>query len=169
MPRKFSPPPRVSDSDIHHGTCVTHVPRCMPGSLTSGFLWSRWREKRFRHSRRMRSTQFCVSGKRPMNVWMNCYTEHGVARNTSLPWRVEWHQNILWMVKCIIGHIHRKSDPSVSCCIIYYVILNRCQTDQVTIFSMKCPPCVTTAMVSGNLHYHWCHTKRSVAPFTNMV
>ena len=24
----------------HYGTCVTHVPRCMPGSLTSGFLWS---------------------------------------------------------------------------------------------------------------------------------
>ena len=22
----FSPPPRVSDPDMHHGTCVTHVP-----------------------------------------------------------------------------------------------------------------------------------------------
>ena len=22
----FSPPPWVSDPDIHHGTCVTHVP-----------------------------------------------------------------------------------------------------------------------------------------------
>ena len=45
----FSTPPRVSDPDIHHGKCVTHVPRCMPGSLTSGFLLSRWREKRSRH------------------------------------------------------------------------------------------------------------------------
>ena len=62
----FSPPPRVSDPDIHHGTCVTHVPWCMPGSLTSGFLWSRWRGKRSRHSRRMRNPQFYVSGKRPM-------------------------------------------------------------------------------------------------------
>ena len=35
MLRRFSPPPRVSDSDMHHGTCVTHVPWCMPGSLTS--------------------------------------------------------------------------------------------------------------------------------------
>ena len=26
MPGTFSPPPRVSDSDRHHGTCVTHVP-----------------------------------------------------------------------------------------------------------------------------------------------
>ena len=43
MPGTFSPPPRVSDSDMHHGTCVTHVPWCMPGSLTSYFLWSRWR------------------------------------------------------------------------------------------------------------------------------
>ena len=30
----FSPPPRVRDPDMHHGTCVTHVPWCMPGSLT---------------------------------------------------------------------------------------------------------------------------------------
>ena len=46
--------------------CVTHVPWCMPGSLTSGFLWSQWREKRSQHSRRMRNPQFYVSGKRPM-------------------------------------------------------------------------------------------------------
>ena len=66
MPGTFSPPPRVSDPDMHHGTCVTHVPWCMPGSLTSGFLWSRWRGKRSRHSRRMRNPQFYISGKRPM-------------------------------------------------------------------------------------------------------
>ena len=66
MPGTFSPPPWVSDSDIHHGTCVTHVPWCMPGSLTSGFLCSRWRGKRSRHSRRMRNPQFCVSRKKPM-------------------------------------------------------------------------------------------------------
>ena len=40
----FSPPPRVSDPDMHHGTCVMQVPWCMLGWLTSGFLWSRWRE-----------------------------------------------------------------------------------------------------------------------------
>ena len=43
----FSPPPRISHPDMHHGTCVTHVPWCMPGSLTSGFLWSRLRGKTF--------------------------------------------------------------------------------------------------------------------------
>ena len=37
--------------------------------LTSGFLWSRWRDKRSRHSRRMRNPQFYVSGKRPMVNW----------------------------------------------------------------------------------------------------
>ena len=42
----FSPPPHVSDPDMHHGTCVTHVPWCMPGSLTNGFLWSRLWGKR---------------------------------------------------------------------------------------------------------------------------
>ena len=52
MPGPCSPPPRISDPDMHHDTCVTHVPWCMPGSLTSDFLWSRWRGKRSRHSRR---------------------------------------------------------------------------------------------------------------------
>ena len=66
MSGTFSPAPLVSDPDKHHGTCLTHVPWCMPGSLTSGFLWSRWRGKRSRHSQRMRTPQFCVSGKRPM-------------------------------------------------------------------------------------------------------
>ena len=47
MPGAFSPPPRVSNPDMHHDTCVTHVPWCMPGSLTSGFLWSWWRGKTF--------------------------------------------------------------------------------------------------------------------------
>ena len=48
----------------HHGT---HVPRCMPGSLISCFLWSRWRGKRSRHSRRIRNPQFYVSGNWPMD------------------------------------------------------------------------------------------------------
>ena len=38
IPGTFSPPPRVSDAYMPHGTCVTHVPWCMPGSLNSGFL-----------------------------------------------------------------------------------------------------------------------------------
>ena len=69
MPGTFSPPPRVSDPDIHHDTYVTHVPRCMPRLLTSAFLWSRWRGNRFwnsQHSRRMRNSQFYESGKRPI-------------------------------------------------------------------------------------------------------
>ena len=45
IPGTFSPPQQVSDPDMHHGTCVTHVPWCMPGSLTSGFLWNRRRGK----------------------------------------------------------------------------------------------------------------------------
>ena len=40
-------------------TCI--VPWCMPGSLLSRFLWSRWRGKRSRHSRRMRNTLSYVS------------------------------------------------------------------------------------------------------------
>ena len=47
MPVTFSLSPHVSDPDMHHGTCVTHVPWCMPGSLTSGFLWNRRQGKTF--------------------------------------------------------------------------------------------------------------------------
>ena len=42
MPGTFFPPPifqgepLVSDPGTHHGTCVTHVPLCMSGSLTRG-------------------------------------------------------------------------------------------------------------------------------------
>ena len=66
MPGTFPSPPQVSDPDMHRGMCVTHVPWCMPGSLSSGFLWSRWRGTRLRHFRRMRNPQCYVSGKGPM-------------------------------------------------------------------------------------------------------
>ena len=74
MSGPFSPPPRVSDPDMHHGTCATHVPWCMPGSLTSALIWSRWRGKRSRHSRRMRSPNFTYLvrgpwGPRALTLW----------------------------------------------------------------------------------------------------
>ena len=71
MPGTFSLPPRVSDPDMYHGTCVTRVPWCMPGSLISGFLWSRWWGKRSQHSRRMHKPQVCVSGKRPIRLTLS--------------------------------------------------------------------------------------------------
>ena len=67
MPGTFSPPPWVSDPDMHRDMCVTHVLWCIPESLTRGFLWSRGRGKRSWHSRHMRNLQFYVSGKRPMH------------------------------------------------------------------------------------------------------
>ena len=48
----------ASEPDMHHGTCVTHVPWCMSGSLTRGGGG--------KHSRRMHNPLFHVSGKRPM-------------------------------------------------------------------------------------------------------
>ena len=67
MPGTFSPPPRVSDPDIDHGTCVTHVPWCMPGSLAVSFEVGGG-GKRSRHSRCMHKPQCYVSGKRSM-LW----------------------------------------------------------------------------------------------------
>ena len=64
MTGTFSPPPRDSDPDMRHGTCVTNVPWCIPVSP-----WSRWWGKLSRHSRCIRNPQFYVSGKKPMLVW----------------------------------------------------------------------------------------------------
>ena len=66
MPGAISPPPTskqtvISDPGMHHGTCVTHLPWCLSGSLIA-----RWRGKGSRHSRRTHSTEFCVSSKRPV-------------------------------------------------------------------------------------------------------
>ena len=78
---------------LHHVTCVTHVPWCMPGSLTRGCLWIRWRGKRSRHSRRMRNPQFYVSSNRPIErsnwidgpeeMWRRCIFR-------SFPWTVAY-------------------------------------------------------------------------------
>ena len=52
-------------------------------SLTSGFLWSQWRGKLSRHSRRMHNPQFHVSGKRPIDL------------SGSLFWH-SWNLGIFW-------------------------------------------------------------------------
>ena len=85
MPGMFSPSPRLNDPSMHHGTCVTHVPWCMPGSLANGFLWSRWRGKRSRHSRRMRNLQIYVSGKRSM-----AYLVENVTSQRRIPQLCDW-------------------------------------------------------------------------------
>ena len=41
LPVMCFPSLRVRDPDMHHGTYVTHVPRCMLGTLINGFLWRR--------------------------------------------------------------------------------------------------------------------------------
>ena len=56
--RRLQRKPLVSDPGMRRGTCVTHVPWCMSGSLTRGDR----RGIRSRHSRRMRNPQFYVSG-----------------------------------------------------------------------------------------------------------
>ena len=130
MPRTFFPPPRVSDPDMHHGTCVTHVPWCMPGSLTSGFLWSRWRAKRSRNSRRMRNPQFCVSGKRPMVVtWHQCYMlwlmQHYCHSTVSMVWN-EYivYMFILYMHICVVfmSTIYVYTIDAYMCFIIYFLL-----------------------------------------------
>ena len=93
----FSPP--LSDPDMYHGTCVTSVAWCMSGSLPSSCLWSRWRGKLSRYSRRMRNPQFYVSGKRPMEIFDNSYY-FGITPISFLV-DLEGHlcSNVLWSAK----------------------------------------------------------------------
>ena len=71
MPETFSPPLQVNDPDMHHDTCVTHVPWWMTGSLTGSILWSWWRGKSSRYSLSRRNPQFYVSGKRLMGRFLH--------------------------------------------------------------------------------------------------
>ena len=74
----FSSPLRISDPDRHNNTCVTHAPWCMPGSLTSVFLWSRWRGKCSRHSRCMCNPWLYVSGKWHMGCLIRIFLKKAV-------------------------------------------------------------------------------------------
>ena len=122
MPGTFSPPPWVSDPDMHHSTCVTHVSWCMRGSLTSGFLLSRWRRKRSRYSRRMRNTQFYVSGKRPIEEAFTKFGSLGIELtfNMSNQWKfkyvIYWHWYFkeinLIMVFLILRHSFKDFEPA---------------------------------------------------------
>ena len=82
MPGTFFPTPRVSYPDMHYGKCVTNVPWCMLRSLSSGFLWSRWRGKRSRHSGACVARNFTYQVRGPcpgvdLNIIEGCtYGQH---------------------------------------------------------------------------------------------
>ena len=71
MPGTFSLPLRVSNPGMHDGTCMMHMPLCMPGLLTSGLLWSQWWGKRSQHSRRLHNLQFYVSETQVYTMCIN--------------------------------------------------------------------------------------------------
>ena len=79
-----------SDPGMHHGTCVTHVPLCMSGSLTRGG------GENSRYSLRMRNSQLCVSGKRPINevpFLPHAPPDHKI---TASAWSVVWSSFRCW-------------------------------------------------------------------------
>ena len=109
MPGTFSPPARVSDPDMHHGKCVTHVALCMPWSPSSAFLWSLWWGKCSRHSWRMRIPQFRVSDKRPVQhsySWIRGSTPKlspiAIVEETVINfwWHFVWTQYVYWLLMC---------------------------------------------------------------------
>ena len=63
MPGTVSLPPWVGDPNMHHGTCMRQLLWCMPGSLTSSFLWSQWQGKCSQHSMCMCNPPFLTRGQ----------------------------------------------------------------------------------------------------------
>ena len=101
MPGTFPPSHRVSDPDMHHDTCETHVPWCMPGSLASSFLCRRWREKRFRHSWRMRNTLFYVSGKIHIAHMVDSTVVMKTKSQPSRDYYVIWQRNHMGQIDAV--------------------------------------------------------------------
>ena len=91
---------------MHHGTCVTHVPWCMSGSLTR-----QWCGKCPRHSRRMRNSRFYVSGKRSMKfcvfLLMNSIDGQMLFK-LSLQWRHNGRHN------CLLNRLFRRRSKKTS-------------------------------------------------------
>ena len=64
----FSPPPRISDPDMHHGTCVTRVPWWMhAGVANRRFPLKSVSGKTFPAFPAMHNPQFYASGKSPIS------------------------------------------------------------------------------------------------------
>ena len=74
-------------------TSITAPAWRMLGSLTSCCLWSRWRGKCPRHSRRMRNLHFFVCGKRSM-VIIYLSQQHSIHHAPS--WESEWYITEKW-------------------------------------------------------------------------
>ena len=91
---RFLPPPRISDPDMHRGTCVTHMPWCMPGSLTSGFLWSWWRGYVLDITGACATHNFTYLVRGP---WCQLFRRHWLHRRLSLElcYQLAWY----WLYK----------------------------------------------------------------------
>ena len=109
MPGTFSPSSWVSDPDMHHGTCVTHVPWCMPGSLTSGFLWSR-------------NPPCCVSCKRHIRVQAKHTQPNRITHNLATHHRAAHNPAARWCAGSVVCNFHRQQ------CRLHYFSVERIQT-----------------------------------------
>ena len=148
MPGTFSPPPRVNNPDMHHGTCLTYVLRWMPGLLTSGFLWSRWWEKLSRHSRRMDNRQFYISGERPIAESLFTYFD----KNWLLGLHAEYWHALNW------------PDAPLQYCQIF----DDTQTRKLDGFYVPCAAIVYVSIVKAKHRLTVGYYQRPVAHFTSM-
>ena len=92
--------PLLSDPGMHHGTCVTHVPWCMSGSLSHGGG---------ENVPGMRNLQCYVSGKRPVDIfwWVQMQHYTSAHQNESKEFNLEW--------KFLVNFISSESTKGLQC------------------------------------------------------
>ena len=88
----------VSGPGIHHGTCVTHVPWCMSGSLTRG---GRGNIKGIPGACAIRSFAYLVRGP-----W-SCNSQHPCHTNESIPRIYKFVQPMVWQGFWLLSQLLR--------------------------------------------------------------
>ena len=88
--RRFQSKPLVCDPDMYHGTCVTHMPGCMSGSLTCGD------RETFPAFPAQAHPQCYVSGNRPV-CRMTCHQRRHVMTISKWTWPWSYLQTF-WVV-----------------------------------------------------------------------
>ena len=180
---RFPPPPRFSDPDMHHGTCVTHVPWCKSGSLTSDFIWNRWRGKRSRHSRCMRNLRFCVSGKRSIRAALCLNRDLWITQMfiMSLPLPVKcsatWVQHEIYTVLCQVAteYVYVCECICTCACICVHIYdcmhmytCNKCVIENTTCCYI-CDKIQCDAVTARSVFSKHSHDKHTIARLTGEI
>ena len=115
--------PLVSDPGMHHGTCVTHVPWCLPGSLTRGD-----RENIPGITSACATIRLTYLARGPYcyhfssNVWISRRPVNRESIRSSVLCRMQWiayyNDTILWLTAIFINDFN---SISIQKCLLPYI------------------------------------------------